>query len=421
MQIKRRILVVDDEPNICSTIKEILEEESLDVEVAYSGAEAREKFYANPHDLILLDVWMPDVDGISLLRELSEKIVDTVFIMMSGHATVDTAIQATKLGAKAFLEKPIALQLLLDTVRYHLEFEGVENNPLEGSVELPVSLIGKEVATLEFQKNLLHNLSHKQTCVIIGHIFFEWNAFRKYLRKKLEPLYCFEVSEYALNSSLESIVNILPKQDEIKDNQALILELSSSTLEKHNDDVDHMLTLAKENYEKVVIIIRCNDPMELDKIQIRVGQSACALKIVTVPTLKEQAKDIPEKTTYYLNMRSTEMDISLKSLSSAQVNTLINHEWTKDYYEFKIALEHYLVSNNLSVAEIRSDMLNDLINLDQRVLTTKFKNAREQFEYVYLSMQLKDFDGKVSEMANHIGVERTYLYRKLKSLSIKYN
>jgi two-component system, NtrC family, nitrogen regulation response regulator NtrX len=422
MQIKRRILVVDDELNICSTIKEILEEESFDVDIAYSGSEAREKFYSNPHDLVLLDVWMPDVDGITLLRELSAKQVDTIFIMMSGHATVDTAIQATKLGAKAFLEKPITLQLLLDTVNYHLEFDGEREKLTDGMMELPVSLIGTEPTTLEFRTNLLRKLSFNQACIITGSIYFEWNAFKKYLIKKLAPLHYYEVSEYALDSTLEKVIYLLTKVQEKVSSQVLILELSLSTFESDPLEVDKLITLAKESYEKVFIIIKYSKDDEANKIQFCAEQSICSLTMLRIPLLKEQCKDIPEKITYYLNARATELELSMKSMSPEQISTLINHPWEKDYFELKLALEHYLITGTLDLDQaIKSDILNALIALDQRMLTIKFKDAREQFEYVYLFKQLNDFNGKISKMAKHIGVERTYLYRKLKSLNINYS
>lgn len=117
--MKNKILVVDDEPNICLLIKEILEDEGFQVDIANNGEKARDAFNKNIYGLVLLDVWMPDVDGISLLREFINQKQETNFIMMSGHGTVDTAIQATKFGAKAFLEKPISLNHLVETIRYY--------------------------------------------------------------------------------------------------------------------------------------------------------------------------------------------------------------------------------------------------------------------------------------------------------------
>jgi len=104
------ILVVDDEPDIRSLLKEILEDEGFDVTIAENAAEARECRRQRRPDLVLLDIWMPDTDGLSLLKEWSEDNgLDAPVIMMSGHGTVETAVEATRLGAYDFIEKPLSI------------------------------------------------------------------------------------------------------------------------------------------------------------------------------------------------------------------------------------------------------------------------------------------------------------------------
>jgi len=117
-----RILVVDDEPGIRELLSEILYDEGHSVELAENASQARAARNAARPDLVLLDIWMPDSDGVSLLKEWrAQGLLDMPVIMMSGHATIDTAIDATRIGAVAFLEKPITLQRLLQTVAAALE------------------------------------------------------------------------------------------------------------------------------------------------------------------------------------------------------------------------------------------------------------------------------------------------------------
>ncbi|HSF77284.1 MAG TPA: response regulator, partial [Steroidobacteraceae bacterium] len=112
-----KILVVDDEQDIRETLKEILGEEGYDVEVAANAAEARAARAREEPDLVLLDIWMPDTDGISLLREWSDShLLRFPVVMLSGHGTVETAVEATRLGAFDFVEKPLSLAKLLRTV-----------------------------------------------------------------------------------------------------------------------------------------------------------------------------------------------------------------------------------------------------------------------------------------------------------------
>ena len=122
------ILVVDDEPDICGLVKEILEDEDYEVGTAENGASARRALRERRPDLILLDIWMPDVDGITLLKEWAEgdEGLPCPVIMMSGHGTVETAVEATRLGAYDFLEKPLSLAKLLLTVQHAFEADRSE-------------------------------------------------------------------------------------------------------------------------------------------------------------------------------------------------------------------------------------------------------------------------------------------------------
>lgn len=117
-----RILVVDDEIGIRELLSEILYDEGHSVEVAENAAQAREARLRSRPELVLLDIWMPDTDGVSLLKEwAAQGLLDMPVIMMSGHATVDTAMEATRIGAVDFLEKPISMQKLLEAVKAGLE------------------------------------------------------------------------------------------------------------------------------------------------------------------------------------------------------------------------------------------------------------------------------------------------------------
>ncbi|HEX5515598.1 MAG TPA: response regulator, partial [Gammaproteobacteria bacterium] len=110
------ILVVDDEKEIRNLVQEILEDEGYQVTVAEDGRAARQARWTQRPDLILLDIWMPDVDGVTLLKEWTQEGLDCPVVMMSGHGTVETAVEATRLGAYDFIEKPLSLAKLLLTI-----------------------------------------------------------------------------------------------------------------------------------------------------------------------------------------------------------------------------------------------------------------------------------------------------------------
>ncbi|MFT3718233.1 response regulator [Pseudorhodoferax sp.] len=127
------ILVVDDELGIRDLLSEILNDEGHNVELAENAAQARAARARAQPDLVLLDIWMPDTDGVSLLKEWATTgMLGMPVIMMSGHATIDTAVEATKIGAHSFLEKPITLQKLLKAVEQALARSGVRKPGLPG-------------------------------------------------------------------------------------------------------------------------------------------------------------------------------------------------------------------------------------------------------------------------------------------------
>jgi DNA-binding NtrC family response regulator len=134
------ILVVDDEMGIRELLAEILFDEGYDVHIAENAAEARAYRLAKEPDLVLLDIWMPDVDGVTLLKEwLEQDLLTMPVVMMSGHGTIETAVEATRIGAVDFLEKPISLQKLLTTITRALTMGMPENRPSPLTVEPPVS------------------------------------------------------------------------------------------------------------------------------------------------------------------------------------------------------------------------------------------------------------------------------------------
>ena len=165
------ILVVDDEPDIRNLLKEILEDEGFELSVAENASEARDARRHRRPDLILLDIWMPDTDGISLLKEWSDEgQMDIPVIMMSGHGTVETAVEATRLGAYDFIEKPLSIAKLILTVQRALETAGLqrENIGLRKGISPLDEPIGNSVAIRRLRENAARIAQHKTAIFITG-------------------------------------------------------------------------------------------------------------------------------------------------------------------------------------------------------------------------------------------------------------
>lgn len=184
------ILVVDDEPDIRSLVKEILEDEGYDVVMAENGSTARKALRDRRPDLVLLDIWMPDVDGISLLKEWSEGDgLPCPVIMMSGHGTVETAVEATRLGAYDFLEKPLSLAKLLVTVERALEVDKLqqENIGLRRQTQHVVEPTGKSAVIQRLREQVKRIAQHDTWVLITGEPGTGRETFARYLHSQCAP------------------------------------------------------------------------------------------------------------------------------------------------------------------------------------------------------------------------------------------
>ena len=165
------ILVVDDEPDIRDLVRDILEDEGYVVAIAENAAAAREARRAQRPDLILLDIWMPDTDGISLLKEWSEgDHLPCPIIMMSGHGTVETAVEATRLGAYDFIEKPLSMAKLLLTVERALDADRLarENQNLRRQQRVVIEPIGRSEVLQRLRAQVLRVAQHDAPVLIFG-------------------------------------------------------------------------------------------------------------------------------------------------------------------------------------------------------------------------------------------------------------
>src|SRR5579871_700180 len=177
-----RILVVDDEADIRGLLKEILAEEGYEVDIAADASQARSSRANQVPDLVLLDIWMPDTDGITLLREWSHTDgYDCPVVMMSGHSTVETAVEATRLGAFDFVEKPLSLTKLLRTVERALD--AGRRNRLSARTHGPslAMPIGKAKVTQTLREQIQHAAGSSSPVLLLGELGSGREAYARYL------------------------------------------------------------------------------------------------------------------------------------------------------------------------------------------------------------------------------------------------
>ncbi|MBL7002949.1 MAG: sigma-54-dependent Fis family transcriptional regulator [Gammaproteobacteria bacterium] len=421
-----KILVVDDEPDICNLLQDILVDEGYEVLVANNGEKARQIFNKTSPDLVLLDIWMPDIDGISLLKEWKiEPNSKSAVVMMSGHGTVETAMEATKFGAQDFIEKPISMSKLLTTVGNNLKAHSALLTDEEVTLQYE-QLIGSSLVMKKLRDEIDAALASDKPVFIFGkhgvgkHIVASHIAYHHRSFKKIETITPenFQLPTQYDNHSiffLTDFVDLTSNQIKLLANFCMEKELSH----KHRN-IRFLLSSSQE-YEFFSDKL-AEYPMLRDGWRFP----------IEVPQLNEHSEDIPDLLEYYVNWISDTEDLPYRHFPVAAQNLLRHHDWRGNLSELKAMIRKLLTSNDAPEIEVKE--IRPLLQvIERRVkeipvnfpenhfvidLDRDLKESRELFERQYLELQLQQCNGNMSELARRSGQERTYLYRKIKSLGI---
>lgn len=448
---KPYIIVVDDELDIRQLVREILEDEGYEVAMAENAAEARMLWLERKPDLVLLDIWMPDVDGISLLKEwLLDEQADCPVIMMSGHGTVETAVEATRLGAYDFLEKPLSLAKLLLTVERALETRRLREEPTGPGkpVEHFVEPIGKS-ATIERLKDQVKRLGQHDTRVLLtGEPGSGKETFARYLHlnsmRRDGPFIAVGVGTIAPEYSA---VEFFGKEAQDKIHYGLLEQAHGGTLFLDEvSDMDDETQLRLQSALESRSFLRVGGSEQV-RVNVRVIASTrrCLedevnegrfrkdlyylLNAVTlpIPPLREHSEDVPELLSFYVDYFVSREKLPFRRFPVAVQNFLRHYAWHGNIRELKNLVQHLLIlgtGEEIELEEVKSalgESLSRVINTETpEFYNLPLKEAREKFEKAYLEYHLEQHGGSVARLSTAIGMERTHLYRKLHSLGIKF-
>jgi len=443
------VLVVDDEADIRVLIDEILSEEGYNVTVAGDADEARAARGNDKFDLVLLDIWMPGTDGISLLREWSDPgDLDCPVVMMSGHGTVDTAVEATRLGAFDFVEKPLSLAKLLRTVERAIDSSKKSAGSARSMLPSLLAPIGRSPLMKGLREKVQQFATHDSPVLFSGEPGTGRGAFARYVHSMgsqsdgpLVSLLAASITDSNAEEQLlgsesggdvhsgyfERAKNGTIIIDEITDLCDQAQKLILSILEQGEfirsggrQPVKlqaRVLATANANYEKA---------MDNGKLRRELVSNLNTLSL-RVPPLREYAEDVPELLSYYVDKLVDSEGLSFRRFSVAAQNRLRNYPWPDNVRELKNLVRRLLmvdsdeeisldeVEGEISAASVANEPL-----VKQDLLSLPLREAREQFERAYLQQQLVLCDGKVGKLAQRVGMERTHLYRKLRSLGVDF-
>lgn len=448
------ILVVDDEKEIRNLVREILEDEGYDVAVAEDGRTARQARGARAPDLILLDIWMPDVDGVTLLKEWTQDGLSCPVVMMSGHGTVETAVEATRLGAYDFIEKPLSLAKLLLTVERALAAgqepqDKAESGARSREVAEPV---GRSALMRELREQIRRIAEHDGPVLIGGEPGVGKHYLAKYLHayspRAPEPLEELAVSTLGAE---QIAVGLFGSETAGRITEGALDRAGAGSLL-----IDEVLKLDLQLQGKLLgafqnrqfLRVGGETPVPVKARLIALTRHDLAAEVaagrfredlfyylnivpVMVPSLRERVEDVPELLAYFVNRLVDRDGLPYRRFSLAAQNRLRNYAWPGNIRELRNLVQRLLIISDeeeISIDDVESALGSaqltgvgsEATGLDEfsLPLDLPLREARDQFERIYLLYQLRKAKGSVGQLAKLTGMERTHLYRKLKSLGI---
>jgi two-component system nitrogen regulation response regulator NtrX len=448
------ILVIDDEEGIRESLKGILEDEGYEVTLAESAEEGLKFFDQQYPDLVLLDIWLPGMDGIEALRIMRDKRPQIPVVMISGHGTIELAVKASKLGAYDFLEKPLSLERVLITVKRAIELASLENtlrtfqedtikrfrlvgdSPaiklLKAQIDLVapsnsvVLITGESGSGKELVARLIHEGSPRRqnpfievNCAAIPHELIESELFghekgaftgaTEKKKGKFEladrgTLFLDEVGDMSLQAQAKVLRVIETKEfQRVGGNKNIKVDVR--IIAATNKDLQE--EVKKGNFREDLYF-------RLNVIPIK------------VPPLRERKEDIPLLVRHFLELIASEYGKPVKRFSEDALKVLMNYDWPGNVRELKNLIERLVImcqKDLITQSELQRGAFldfNERSSLENYFEISTLKDAREAFERDFILRKLKEHDWNISKTAEAIGLERTALYRKLKQLGIEF-
>lgn len=447
------ILIVDDEPSILQSLGGLLSDEGFDVRTAANGYEALKAIDRETPDLVMLDIWMPGIDGLETLKEIKKESPNTPVIVATGHGTIETAVKATKLGAFDLIEKPLSIDRVIFAIQNALNFRRLEeeNRYLRKKTLEKSSINGRSPAVSELRQNIAQAAPTDSWILITGENGTGKELVARTLHQlspradqPLIDLHCASIPEALIESELfghekgalpgaavrkigkfELAANGTLFFDEIGDmglkTQAMILRvLQEQKIQRVGGS--RAITVS------VRVIAATNKDLEKEIREGRFREDLFyRLNVfpIRVPALRERSEDIPALTDIFFNDFAAQNRCRPKRISPAGLQLLQQHPWPGNVRELKNLIERLAIKTEQEV--IGLDAIQAALRPEGQPAREPseplffsipdFKLAKQAFERAYLSRKLAENNHNLTKTAQSIRVGRSYLSKKIRKLS----
>lgn len=454
------ILIVDDEEAIRTSLRSILEDEGYEVAVAANGHEALKIYGTDPPDLMILDIWMPEMDGLETLRRVKEFVPTTQVMMISGHGSIETAVKAIKLGAYDYIEKPLSLENVTFRVKQALEQYRLaqENRALRSKVERKFELVGQS-PVMQRLRELIETAGPTNSRVLIGG---ENGTGKELVARAIHfrstrsdhpfvAVNCAAIPETLIESELfghekgsfTGAISMKRGQFEQANGGTLFLDeigdMSLSTQAKV------LRALQEQQFTRVGgtkllkvdvrVLAASNKDLEkeIDKGQFR-EDLYYRLNVVpiVVPPLRERREDIPALVQHFMKLHAEEQGLRMKDVSPEAMGVFQQYEWPGNIRELRNLIERLMIMVPGFVIEAPQATLSLQGRTTGAVPTNtasatpllsksydSLRDARNAFEKEYINRKLREHHWNISRTADDLKIERSHLHRKIKLLDVE--
>jgi two-component system, NtrC family, nitrogen regulation response regulator NtrX len=449
----KAILIVDDEESICQTLSGILKDEGHEVVTAVSGEEALRMVEEDPPNLVLLDIWLPGMDGIEVLKAIKAGYPRTQVVMMSGHGSIETAVKATKLGAFDFIEKPLSLEKVILIINHALEMIRLEeeNLLLKQKVSHEYELTGQS-GPIQDLKEMIGIVAPTNAWILVmgengtGKELVARSIHRQSRRahRSFIEVNCAAIPEDLIESELfghekgaftGATAMKRGKFDLANEGTIFLDEVADMSLKVQ---AKVLRILQEKKFERVGgnkliptdvrVLAATNKDLEKEMEEGRFRQDLYyRLNVIPlrIPPLRDRKEDIPLLVDWFIKDSALKEGEQEKQVTDEVLAILMNYNWPGNVRELKNIIERLMI---MTPARVISKC--DLFPLFEEVkmetaasvsdiTNDTFRVAKQDFERQYIIRKLREFDGNISKTAEAIGLERSNLHKKIRSYGLE--